>query len=282
MPAAYPNSIQTFTPKPGSIKWVMDQDVNDLEEEVTALENVLGVNPLVMTNKDPNQSTPWTTVAGRIDALDNGLTLPVFSSWIGSIDDVAHGYSMTSHLGDYQPYYPQGPGTLFEGNQQGYIDWQTAYAKNSGGDGDGTQFRNRTWYITTATVSEVDANGIFMLPKPPAGYDPLGWYNGSNGFVVGKSGWYHLTADTNWQTSNTWKADTTRRLTIFGNSIPLTSRDAQGLVGAKGEHKRVEYIGIIQAGTTINLGIKAFYTGTDPVLPSALGPRLTGVFLRGV
>ena len=260
----------------------MDRDVNDLQNEVTALETILGVNPLMMANKDPQQTTPWVDVAGRIDALDNGLTLPVFSSWIGNLDDVAHGYSASSHLGEYQIYYPQTPGEHFWGStQQDYINWQTTYAKSTGGDGDGTRFRNRTWYITYATVTEVDANGIFMLPKPQAGYDPLGWYNGSNGFVVGKTGWYHLTADVNWQTSGTWKTDTTRRLTIFGNAIPLARRDSQGLVEAQGDHKRVEYIGIVQAGTTINLGIKAFYTGPDPVLPSALGPRLTGVFLKG-
>ena len=321
MTAAYPRAVKAFTTKPGAITDVMAVDVNDIQDEVAALEAIIGTDPLSTASQQPGQPILWTTIAGRISTLEQGLTTPAFSSWIGTIDDIATttttttggAYTSTS-WGPWQSYgradspdnYPggkygrtpshtpaleaNGTGYGFEWvSQSDYVSYVQASVIAAGGEANGSQYRsgvttsyNNTQTTTQSTPSPADSNGVFTFPKPPVGYDPYNWYNGLNGFVIKQTGWYRLTGSASWQASKVADTDTTRRLTLFGNTTAIANRDIQGTVGSMGEHKKVDYIGIIQSGTVITLGIRSFNTGNAPLNCVALGPCLSGVFLRGV
>jgi hypothetical protein len=82
MPATYPKGIKNFTTKHDYTDYVMAIDVEDIQDEVVALESILGSNPLAMVNPDPRQPQPWTNISGRFDALDRGITTPVFQTWL--------------------------------------------------------------------------------------------------------------------------------------------------------------------------------------------------------
>lgn len=81
MTATYPKGIKNFTTKHDYTDYVMAVDVDAIQDEVVALQSAVGTNPLAMVNPDPRQVQPWTNLAGRFDALDRGITTPVFQSW---------------------------------------------------------------------------------------------------------------------------------------------------------------------------------------------------------
>jgi len=326
MTAVYPRVIKDFTAKPGPIPSVMAVDVNGIQDEIIALESVIGVSPLASVHKQRTLTNPLQTLADRLDSFGELLAKPIFSSWIGGLDDLAVDTSeSTTHTstqsvtswGAYEPYgiadspdnYPGGmygvhPATKpaveagavgigkygFEWNNQSeWVQFASASAIAAGGQADSKGIRYPTTtsstssYVTTLVTrasSPTDANGIFTLPKPAVGSDPLDWYNGSNGFVIKKTGWYHLTGTAAWKTEGEW--GTTRRLTIFGSDRPLAMRDVQGNVGISTEHKSIDFIGILLEGTVLTLGIRSFNLSNPSLGYRAMSPRLSGVFLRGV
>lgn len=82
MPASYPKGIKNFSTRHDYTDYVMAVDVDGIQDEVVALESIIGTNPLAMVNPDPRQPQPWTNLAGRFDALDRGITTPAFQSWL--------------------------------------------------------------------------------------------------------------------------------------------------------------------------------------------------------
>jgi len=309
MVASYPKAVKGFVPRRNFLDVVMAADVNDLQDEIATLESVLGVDPLSMVDKDPNQTTPWTDVAGRLDALDVHWTTPVFSTWSdGSwIDGVSPAATSTASTtwGPYQTYGIADSPDNFPGGQYGqhpsyapaleqsggsygfewtsqadYVAYTQAAAIRAGGEADSTHYRYPVTSITTATSAFVDTQGFFTLQAPPAGYDPLGWYNGSNGFLIKKTGWYHLTGSIKWASVGgvTAGLEGTHQLILFAGNKPVAMEDAVGSIGSEGLYVTTSYTGIIRAGTNIGIGVAVFNTASF----RAEQPRLSGVFLRGV
>ena len=80
MPASYPNTIKTFTAHRDYLDDVDAVDVNEIQDEVVAMQKIIGVNPLAMVDRDPGQPVTWNTIAGRLDALEGGKTTPIFKT----------------------------------------------------------------------------------------------------------------------------------------------------------------------------------------------------------
>jgi len=303
MAASYPLAIKSFTTKVNLVTDVMAVDINDLQDEVVALESIIGVDPLSMVNKDPNQIAAWTSLSQRLDALDKGLTRPIFSSWSDITNDPA-GSARTTTWGPYQTYgladspdnYPGGkygqhptyaPALEMTGaaygfewtSQSQWVAYKQADVIRLGGEADGTQYRVQVITVSTVPSSAVDANGFFTLPTPPAGYDPLGWYNGSNGFTIKKSGWYHLTGSMKWASmGNTGGLQGTHRMILWAGNKAVAEEDIEGAVGSDGLYVTTSFTGIITAGTNVGIGAAVFKTAEF----RAGQARLSGVFLRGV
>jgi len=90
MSASYPKAIKQFTTKHDYTDDVMAAHVNELQDEVVALESILGVNPHLMDSTDVGALTlgPMSSLAARLSALESGKTIPAFSMWENTIQSV--------------------------------------------------------------------------------------------------------------------------------------------------------------------------------------------------
>jgi len=215
MSASYPRAIKTFDVHHDYTDDVMAAHVNDLQDEVVALESILGVNPHLMDSTDVGALTlgPMASLAARLAALESGRTRPVFATWEN---------------------YTKVP-----------ISTRAA--------------------LTTTTIS---------LDRPSESYDPLGWYNGVNGFQIKKTGWYDVTASIVWAASG---SSGTRRLVLYANNTRVASEDTIGTASSP-VSMNVPYRGVLTVGTQVRLAV----TQNCGTVQSVNSPRLSGVFLREV
>ena len=86
MPASYPSSIRTFTNKVDLVDTVLADHVNALQDEVRALELVLGAtsfggNPLTSDYTGTfSTTTTWTSLDQRLNNIEAGLVNGVTNS----------------------------------------------------------------------------------------------------------------------------------------------------------------------------------------------------------
>lgn len=76
MPTAYPSSVKNFTTKVNYVDTVLAGDVNDLQEELVAVENALGAS--IKTGSGwvgsfDQITTNWSTLKDRIANIEYGL-----------------------------------------------------------------------------------------------------------------------------------------------------------------------------------------------------------------
>jgi hypothetical protein len=85
MPAVYPGSIRTFTTKANTVDVIDASHPNLLQDEVTAIESILGVNPNISTTGSgtyTNVATSWQNVSSRLANLENGITADVHNQYL--------------------------------------------------------------------------------------------------------------------------------------------------------------------------------------------------------
>ena len=78
MPASYPASVRPFTTKTNILSVIDAADPNSLQEEVVAIETVLGINPalstsVVATDVFVKTSTQYSTVIARLANIEKGI-----------------------------------------------------------------------------------------------------------------------------------------------------------------------------------------------------------------
>jgi hypothetical protein len=77
MPVSFPSSIVSFTTKNNTTDVIYAEHINSLQDEVMAIESVLGaaaVRTSTWTGGSSfTQSTSWTTLADRLNNIENGL-----------------------------------------------------------------------------------------------------------------------------------------------------------------------------------------------------------------
>jgi len=75
MPALFPNSVRIYSAKTDLIDTVLAEHVNLLQDEVTAIESVIGVLPLVSTwSGTYTNPSSHATIAARLLNIEAGLT----------------------------------------------------------------------------------------------------------------------------------------------------------------------------------------------------------------
>jgi hypothetical protein len=86
MPATYPNSVKTFTPKVNVIDLIQAADPNSLFDEVTAIESVIGTTPSVATAASAsgwsNTATDYTTLNGRLANIEKGIVADTHTQYV--------------------------------------------------------------------------------------------------------------------------------------------------------------------------------------------------------
>jgi hypothetical protein len=76
MPALYPSSVKTFTPKVDNFNPVIAADVNLAYLEISAIETTLGLSPTTVSTWSgtlDQATTVWPSVAARIANIEKGL-----------------------------------------------------------------------------------------------------------------------------------------------------------------------------------------------------------------
>lgn len=76
MPAQYPNAVKTFISKVDLQDYVIANDINQVYDEVTALESTLGALPQVSGVWGSGTfatTTNWSSTKARIQNVENGL-----------------------------------------------------------------------------------------------------------------------------------------------------------------------------------------------------------------
>ncbi|WP_369042222.1 hypothetical protein [Streptomyces sp. Midd1] len=68
MPAVYPMSVRTFAPKTDNVDIIWAAHVNDLQNEMAAVERTVGANPHVWPGWVPSGSTSWPPKTGTMTA----------------------------------------------------------------------------------------------------------------------------------------------------------------------------------------------------------------------
>lgn len=76
--ATYPAAVKSFTTKQDNIDVVAAGDVNQAYDEITALQNALGVTPATSAGSmaggwDATTGKDWTTVKSRLDNIEKGV-----------------------------------------------------------------------------------------------------------------------------------------------------------------------------------------------------------------
>jgi hypothetical protein len=86
MPATYPNSVKTFTPKVNVVDLIQAADPNSLFDEVTAIESVIGTTPSVATAATAsgwaNTATDYTTLNGRLANIEKGIVADSHTQYV--------------------------------------------------------------------------------------------------------------------------------------------------------------------------------------------------------
>lgn len=85
MAAVYPGSIRNFTTKANTVDTIDASHPNLLQEEVTAIESTLGINPNLSTTGSgayTNVATSYATVSSRLANIENGITGDVHTQYL--------------------------------------------------------------------------------------------------------------------------------------------------------------------------------------------------------
>lgn len=85
MAAVYPGAIRSFTTKVNNIDIIDAAHPNVLQEEVVAIESILGVNPQISTAPTTGWigiSTAFSTVSERLANIEKGLVSDTHSQYV--------------------------------------------------------------------------------------------------------------------------------------------------------------------------------------------------------
>lgn len=87
MAATYPGSVRSFTTKVDVTGIVYAAHPNDLQEEVVAIESILGITPSLSTTPNAGGSftattTSFATVSARLANIETGIVADVHTQYV--------------------------------------------------------------------------------------------------------------------------------------------------------------------------------------------------------
>jgi hypothetical protein len=204
MAASYPTIVRRFTPHVDGTEYVMAGHMNDVQDELAAVESTLGPKPHIYT---PNSGTPtaYSSVASRLDGIQqtaaaqqaqinslldaskNGWALPIASVY-------ASGTSIpptkrTDHVATDADWYR--------------VRWVRAMVDTNGAYSSGfyVTIPKRGWYIVTSTttmknpVQDVDIEHNVWVRVKVSGPSPADYEIGKDdsSAVMNSGGWHRMT-----------------------------------------------------------------------------------------
>lgn len=87
MPASYPASIKSFSTKVDVSDVIYASHPNTIQEEIVAIESILGVTPSLSTAPSPtgtfiSTATTFNTVAARLANIETGIVADVHTQYV--------------------------------------------------------------------------------------------------------------------------------------------------------------------------------------------------------
>ena len=87
MAATYPGSVRSFTTKVNVVDIIDETDANYLQEEVVAIESILGVTPSLSTTPSAGgtfnaTSTTFATVSARLANIETGIVADTHTQYV--------------------------------------------------------------------------------------------------------------------------------------------------------------------------------------------------------
>jgi hypothetical protein len=91
MAATYPASIKAFTAKVNIRDIIDEADPNSLQEEVVAIETILGVTPSLSTTPSSTgsfnaSSTTFSSVSARLANIETGIVADTHTQYLKKVD----------------------------------------------------------------------------------------------------------------------------------------------------------------------------------------------------
>lgn len=113
MAASYPSSIRVFQAKQNIIDTVDASHPNSLQEEVVAIETVLGTNPAQSTTPNPSNSfnpasTTFGSVSARLANIETGVVADSHTQYLRKTADGASSNKIQAGLSTNRPIIVQG------------------------------------------------------------------------------------------------------------------------------------------------------------------------------
>lgn len=87
MPASYPASIKSFSTKVDVTDVIYASHPNTIQEEIVAIQSILGVTPSLSTAPSPtgtfvSTATTFNTVAARLANIETGIVADVHTQYV--------------------------------------------------------------------------------------------------------------------------------------------------------------------------------------------------------
>jgi len=113
MPASYPSQVRPFTAKQNVIDTVDAGHPNALQEEVVAIESILGLNPQQSTTPNPSNtfngsSNSFATVSARIANVETGVVADSHTQYARKIADGPQSNKIQAGVAGNRPLVLQG------------------------------------------------------------------------------------------------------------------------------------------------------------------------------
>lgn len=180
MPAVYPMSVRAFSPKTDNVDTIFAAHVNDLQNELTAVERTVGANPHIWNGWSPGGTT-WPPKSGTV-TLKTAAPVANF----GATKTYA---SVTDRLAALQ--------------QQ--MTWLTLMTQLLVGQSGTKPFKPQAAVIRAPGMKVPAGEGRWVAFRwGAADYDPNHMYQGGSNIVAPVTGFWDVSV-------NVWADSTTRR-----------------------------------------------------------------------
>jgi prefoldin subunit 5 len=292
MSATYPASVRTFSPKQDATMFILAAHVNDLQDEVAAIENAVGPIPAEWDDTGGNLVKLYPTVKARLDDVQN--TAALMQAQIASIvseltaigplqSQVAALQTSTatinSQINAINNTTSQQSSTL-----SSYGSRITNLENNTGGvGGQLAAMQNQINALQQGAAAYIQNTGQVVAPDNyqwrtlnwnVAQYDNVGIFLGGSNLVCPQDGWWivnlmGLMGNTGGGANGT-ECIANLEMRVDGNAVSATSEQLE--LGIGGSFRmNVPWAGPWYRGSTITAAINFNpYTGPNPSISALI------------
>lgn len=287
MSATYPAAVRTFSPKQDATMFIMAGHINDLQDEVAAIERTVGTIPTEWDNEGGVLVQLYPSVRARLDAIQNGITIiqDQIASMVTLLNQIgpltARVVVLETSVATLLSQVAGINNTLAQINATliAYGARITALENNTGGLSGAIQnLQNQVNALQSGQAAFVRNTGQVVAPDPyqwrvlnwnSVVYDNAGIYLGGSNLVCPQDGWWIINLMGIMENTRSGAGSPTQSLAnlslrIDGNEIASTSEELE--LGIGGYFRmNVPWAGPWYRGSSISAAINFNpWSGSNP------------------